>query len=234
MLRVWVMAGTLALAIGEVALASEACDEVLQIVGSQHPEVAAGRIEISACARIPGVGTKLMVRGPEEPVEAFRGPNCRHIRILVEALNGEIVDVVPHTDDPAYAAAHAMAPVAVKRVVLDEAAHAMDLVVADEDVQEVTGDGKHHLQLAAELTGWTLNVVSQSRDEQRRDEVKAALERVPGLTEEYAALLLAAGFYSPVAVGTADPGELAGVLGLSVVEAAKIRMAAARVTLEGF
>jgi transcription termination/antitermination protein NusA len=170
MLRGWIVVVAVTWAFGSVALGSEACDEVLQIARSTHPEMVAGRIEISACARIPGVGTKLVVRGPEDPVEAFVGPDGQHIRIVVEALDGERVDVVPHTDDPALAAVYAVTPLTVRRVVIDEGSHAMDLVVADEELKGATGEGAFHLKLAAELTGWSLKAVSMSQDETRRDE----------------------------------------------------------------
>ena len=229
MVRFWLVATAVGLAVASGATASEACDEVLAIASREHPAVIAGEVEIVGCARIPGVGTELVVRGPGDPVEVFAGPEGQHIRVVVEALEGERIDVALYSDDPVRTVCAALSPVAVKRVMVDETAHAMDLVVADEDVQRAAGKEGQHLQLAAELSGWTLNLFSLTQDDQHRKDAREAMEQIPGITAERSATLLAAGFRAGSEIAAADPGELAEILALSRAEAVKIGLAAAAV-----
>lgn len=203
------------------------CDEVLEIVKRLHPAVAEGRVVVCSCARIPGYRTKLAVRGSEKPVEAFVGPDGAHIQIVVEALQGEIVDVVPEETDPARAVAAAMAPARLVRIYLDEPGRSMDLVVVDGDLEKARGPDGQHLQLAATLTGYTLHVFSETEDVKSRETARIAFERIPGISPEQALTLVAWGFLDLQAVADADALELASILGLTAEEVHRIQAAAA-------
>ena len=229
MVRAWVaVLGFMAMVAG-VSSAGEACDEVRRVAQASHPAVIAGTVEITGCARIAGFGAELMVRGTDDPVAAFVGPEGEHIRVVVEALGGERIDVVPHSDDPATVAVYALSPVRVERVILYETSRDMDLVVADEDVLKARGENDQHLQLAAELTGWTIHLYSLTKHDQMRRQWRAAQERVPGITPARADALEHAGYWTPADLAEALPSELAPILGLTELEAAKIRLAAGRV-----
>ncbi len=203
------------------------CAQVLEIVNRLHPAVVEGRVEVCGCARIPGYRTKLVVRKGDRPVEAFVGPEGAHIQIVVEALDGETVDVVPEETDPARAAAAALAPARLVRIYLDEAGRSMDLVVVDGDLDRARGPGSQHLQLAATLTGYTLHVLSETEDVKTRETARAAFERIPGISPDQATALVQWGFLDLQTVADADALELAQILGIAADEVHRIQAAAA-------
>jgi len=214
---------------GEPALSP--CDEVLAIVARLHPAVIAGQVEIGGCARIAGYRTKLVVRGADDPVGLFVGPEGGLIRPIVQALDGETIDVVPHDPDPARAVAFALAPAQLVRIYLDEENRAMDLVVVDQDLDRALGPDGQHLQLVSDLTGWTLHVYTESKELQMRQQARETFRRELGLDEAGIEQLIAWGFLDLEAVAAAEPTELARILGTTADQVHALQAtAAARAT----
>ncbi|MDX1612168.1 MAG: transcription termination/antitermination protein NusA, partial [Candidatus Thermoplasmatota archaeon] len=158
-------------------------------------------IEIKAAARDPGSRAKIAVvtREPRlDPVGACVGMRGSRVQAVSNELAGERVDIVLWDENPARFVVNAMSPAEVVSIVVDEDAHSMDVAVAEEMLSQAIGRGGQNVRLASELTGWTLNVMSE---EQADEKSEAEAERLQGMfmeqldvDEEVAAILVAEGF----------------------------------------
>ncbi len=215
---------------GVQTMGDASCAQVLQLLSEHVPEHATGQLEVTACARLQGFRTKLVVRGTDDPVATVVGPDGERIRQVVESLDGETIDILPFDEDPAKAACHAIAPTAVKRIYMDTPAKAMDLVVADDDVHTAAGPQGKQLLLAANLTGWTLNLYSWSSDERLRRISVWELAQIPDIDDARSLTLVKNGFASAGDLATAEPLELAMTLEIGPDEAQILQQAAAATT----
>jgi N utilization substance protein A len=168
------------------------------------------------------------VKGGDTPVEDFVGPGGAFIKPIVQALDGEVIDIVPEDPDPARAVTLALAPARLVRIYLDEEAYAMDLVVVDEDLDKARGPEGQHLQLVSNLTGWTLAVYTETRDEEMRQQARATFGQVLGLDEAQIDSLVAWGFLDLQTIAAADSTELASILGYSPEQVRALQARAAQ------
>ena len=130
------------------------------------PELREGRVEIVAIARDAGKRTKVAVRAVDtevDPVGALIGEGGGRILRIVRLLGDSSVDVVPWSADAATFVCSALAPLEIVRIIIDEERHRMELFVPDEQVAGAPGEDGLRLQLAAELTGWGIDVFRLSR-----------------------------------------------------------------------
>lgn len=145
------------------------------------PEYRDGRVTIVQIASEPGKHTKVAVATdvPDlDPVQACVGPEGVRIRAIVEHLGRERVDIVPFDEAPVRFVCSALAPADIKRVLLDEENRAMELIVDDGELERCLGEHGINLRLAADLTGWRLDVISQSRLDEARDRLRDQLSAV--------------------------------------------------------
>ncbi len=130
------------------------------------PEIADGIVEIKACAREPGHRTKIAVFSNDEnvdPVGACVGARGARVRQVVNELRGEKIDIVPYSEDLADYVTRALAPAKVKEVRTDEANGACEVVVPDYQLSLAIGKEGQNARLASRLTGWGINVKSESQ-----------------------------------------------------------------------
>ncbi|MEM9730397.1 MAG: helix-hairpin-helix domain-containing protein, partial [Myxococcota bacterium] len=137
------------------------------------------------------------------------------------------IDIVPWDRDPARFVCNAIAPAEVVRVVIDEGNSNMELVVPDPKLSLAIGRRGQNVRLASQLTGWRLDIVSESRFKQIEEEAMAALARLSA-DEEVSRSLYRMGFRSLDEVVEASEGELASVPGVSAEQVASLREDAAR------
>ncbi len=202
---------------------------LVKLFEMEVPEIYEGIVRIVAAAREPGARSKIAVSSRDsdvDPVGACVGMKGSRVQAVVQELRGEKIDIVPWDRDPARFVCNAIAPAEVVRVVIDEGNANMELVVPDAKLSLAIGRRGQNVRLASQLSGWRLDIVSESRFQQIEEEAMAALSRL-STDEELARSLYRMGFRSLDEVVEASEGELASVPGISADEVAKLREDAA-------
>jgi transcription termination/antitermination protein NusA len=137
------------------------------------PEIAEEIVEITNVAREPGHRTKIAVRSHEpgvDPKGACVGTRGSRVRMVVNELRGEKIDIVLWSDDPAQFVAEALSPAKVKSVTIDQAERTAHVVVPDYQLSLAIGKEGQNARLAARLTGWRIDISSESQAAERRSE----------------------------------------------------------------
>ncbi|MCL5292539.1 MAG: transcription termination factor NusA [Actinobacteria bacterium] len=141
------------------------------------PEIYEGYVEIKGVAREPGHRSKIAVSSRDEsidPVGACVGPRGSRVRMVVDELRGEKIDVVQWSDDPATLVANALSPARVKEVIIDESDHTAEVIVPDHQLSLAIGKEGQNARLAAKLTGWRIDIKSETQAAEE-EETKAIL-----------------------------------------------------------
>jgi len=146
------------------------------------PEIAEGIVEIKAVAREPGSRAKIAVLSHDpdvDPVGACVGMRGSRVQNVVSELRGEKIDIIPWTPEPARFACSALAPAEVSRVYVDDEGQALEIIVPDDQLSLAIGKKGQNVRLAAKLTGWKIDIKSETRaaeaelEELRQGEVAA-------------------------------------------------------------
>ncbi len=130
------------------------------------PEIYDGIVEIRSVAREPGMRSKIAVSSREpglDPVGACVGPKGSRVRMVVSELRGERIDVVPWHDDPATFVGYALSPAKVSAVKISETDRAATVIVPDDQLSLAIGKEGQNARLAAKLTGWRIDIKSNSQ-----------------------------------------------------------------------
>lgn len=130
------------------------------------PEIYDGLVEIKYVAREPGHRSKIAVASRDaslDPVGACVGPKGSRVRMVVGELRGEKIDVVPYSEDAAAFVANALSPAKVKGVSIDEGSHTANVTVPDHNLSLAIGKEGQNARLAAKLTGWRIDIKSESQ-----------------------------------------------------------------------
>ncbi|MGB0317708.1 MAG: transcription termination factor NusA [Pseudomonadales bacterium] len=167
------------------------------------PEIAEQVIEIKGAARDPGSRAKIAVKtndGRIDPVGACVGMRGSRVQAVSGELANERIDIVLWDDNVAQLAINAMSPADVASIVVDEDTHAMDIAVAEDNLAQAIGRGGQNVRLASELTGWTLNIMTEEEAGQKQEaEMVDLLEQFMGaldVDEDVAGVLIEEGFAS--------------------------------------
>ena len=168
------------------------------------PEINQGIIEIKGAARDPGSRAKIAVKSKDariDPIGACVGMRGARVQSVTNELAGERVDIVQWHDDPIRFVMNAMSPAEIESIIVDEDAHAMDIIVSDErQLAQAIGKGGQNVHLASRLTGWALNVMTRDQAQDRRGQEDENLQRLfmeqLDVDEEIAAILVREGFAS--------------------------------------
>jgi len=187
------------------------------------PEIAEGIVVIEAAAREPGRRSKIAVSsrdGDVDPVGACVGIKGSRVQAVVQELRGEKIDIVEFDEDPARFVCAALAPAEVSRVIIDEANHAMEIIVPDDQLSLAIGRSGQNVRLAAQLTGWKLDINSESRVKEMREFAERSLGALPGVNEMLVETLYAHGFRMAKDIADANPEVLAQIPGLDVAKVA--------------
>ena len=168
-------------------------------------------------AREPGSRTKLGVSSGDrdvDPVGACVGMKGSRVQAVVQELRGEKIDIIAYDQDPARYVVNALAPAEISRVVVDEVNQTMEVIVADEMLSLAIGRRGQNVRLASKLTGWKIDVKSESKyGESLRDGYRSLLD-VVGVSDVGADTLFQAGYGSAEALADADAGDLAVLPGI--------------------
>jgi len=180
-------------------------------------------------AREPGSRSKIAVStrdGDVDPVGACVGIKGSRVQAVVQELRGEKIDIVPWDRDPARFVCAAIQPAEVNKVIVNEADGRMELVVPDEKLSLAIGRKGQNVRLAWHLTGWKLDIISESKFKQMEEEAISQLGRIDGITEQVARNMYRMGFRALEEVAEATEAEIGGIQGVGPENAAKIREAA--------
>ncbi|CAN5145965.1 hypothetical protein BH09MYX1_BH09MYX1_07500 [soil metagenome] len=194
---------------------------VEKLFESEVPEIYEGIVRIVACAREPGARSKIAVTSRDadvDPVGACVGMKGSRVQAVVQELRGEKIDIVPYDKDPARFVCAAIQPAEVNKVIVDEADNRMELVVPDEKLSLAIGRKGQNVRLAAQLTGWKLDIISEAKFRQMEEEAIASLQRVEGVTDVIARGMYRVGFRAIEELAEATEQELASVPGVTSAE----------------
>ena len=165
------------------------------------PEIEEGLLEIKSAARDPGVRAKIAVHTNDrriDPIGTCVGMRGSRVQAVTQELAGERVDIVLWSADPAQFVIGALAPAEVTSIVVDEEKHSMDVVVDEENLAIAIGRSGQNVRLASELTGWTLNLMTQEESEKKQQEegqsIKELFMAKIDVDEEVAEILIQEGF----------------------------------------
>jgi len=190
---------------------------LIKLFEQEVPEIYEGIVEVKGAAREPGGRAKIAVvsHDPDvDPVGACVGMKGTRVQSVVQELRGEKIDIVHWTPDPAEFVVRALAPARVSKIVMDEDEHAMEVIVPDDQLSLAIGKKGQNVRLASRLTGWKLDVRSESESEDEARRARQSLSAIPGIGDVTAELLFQHGFKSAEELAQADEGTLAEVDGL--------------------
>jgi len=207
---------------------------LMKLFELEVPEIYEGIVRIEACAREPGHRAKIAVSSTDpdvDPVGACVGLKGSRVQAVVQELRGEAIDIIPFHPDPARFIVSAIAPASVSRVYMDEHLHTMELIVPDDQLSKAIGRRGQNVRLAAQLTGWRIDIFSVSRHAEMNQQARQELARIPGVEDELVEQLVRHGYRGAQTLCEADPYEIASILGITEEDADALLVAAEDVAL---
>jgi N utilization substance protein A len=194
------------------------------------PEIYDGIIEIKAVARDPGSRAKIAVISYDnsiDPVGACVGMRGSRVQAVVNELHGEKIDIIPWNDDQATFLVNALQPAEVSKVVIDEEAGKIDVVVPDEQLSLAIGRRGQNVRLASQLTGLDIDIMTEAEESERRqaefaERTKLFMDALD-LDEFFAQLLVSEGFTTLEEVAYVDLDELLVIEGVDEATASELQ-----------
>ena len=199
----------------QLFLTRAAPEFLVELFKLEVPEVGQGMIQILGAARDPGIRAKIAVRSNDprvDPVGACVGMRGSRVQAVSNEIAGERVDIIPWDDNPAQFVINAMSPAEVISIVVDEDSHSMDIAVTEEKLAQAIGRGGQNIRLASQLTGWDLNVMTETDAEAKSEtEARALVENFMkqlDVDEDVATILAQEGFSSIEEIAYVPQSEL--------------------------
>lgn len=205
---------------------------VVRLFEQQVPEMNEGTVQILRVARHPGTRTKIAVYSSASDIDAVGacvGLRGQRVQAVVTELHGEKIDIVPFHNDPARFVCSAISPAEVSRVFIEEEATAMELIVPNDQLSLAIGRGGQNVRLAAQLTGWNLDIISEARLDEIKKEAKRLLLEKSDFPEGLIDTLFALGYNKLEHIAKVDPMELSQLPGFGMENAEKIVSEAQRI-----
>jgi N utilization substance protein A len=201
-----------------------------RLFAQEVPEIYDGIIEVKAVARDPGSRAKIAVISRDssiDPVGACVGMRGSRVQAVVGELQGEKIDIIPWSPDVATFIVNALQPAEVAKVVLDEDAERIEVVVPDDQLSLAIGRRGQNVRLASQLTGWDIDILTEAEESERRQ--KEFVERTNifmealDVDEVVGQLLATEGFRSIEELAYVDLSELASIEGFDEETAEEIQ-----------
>lgn len=210
---------------------SRACNEFMAKLFTQEvPEIYDGIIEIKGVAREAGSRAKISVLSKDpgiDPVGACVGMRGSRVQAVVGELQGEKVEIIPFTEEPAAFVVNALAPAEVAKVVMDEVAGRMEVVVPDDQLSLAIGRRGQNVRLASQLSGWYIDILTEAEESERRqEEFKTRSSRfieALNIDDVIAHLLVAEGFVLPEEIAESPLEDLASIQGFDEAIAGELQ-----------
>src|SRR5437667_11341536 len=201
-----------------------------KLFAQEVPEIYDGIIEIRAVARDPGSRAKIAVISNDsgiDPVGACVGMRGSRVQAVVAELQGEKIDIIPWSQDPANFVVNALAPAEVAKVVLDEDAGRIEVIVPDDQLSLAIGRRGQNVRLASQLTGWDIDILTEAQESERRSEEFRTRSQLfidaLDVDDVIAHLLVTEGFTKVEDVALVPLEDLAGIEGFDEEVANELR-----------
>jgi N utilization substance protein A len=199
----------------QLFLTRSAPEFLIELFKLEVPEVGQGLINILGAARDPGIRAKIAVKSNDnrvDPVGACVGMRGSRVQAVSNEIAGERVDIIPFDENPAQFVINAMSPAEVISIVVDEDSHSMDIAVSEEKLSQAIGRGGQNIRLASQLTGWELNVMTESDAEAKSEsEARSLVENFMkqlDVDEDVATILVQEGFSTVEEIAYVPQAEL--------------------------
>jgi N utilization substance protein A len=216
---------------GSQIVLSRTCMEMLTKLFEQEvPEMYEGIVTIQSAAREPGGRSKIAVVSRDsdvDPVGACVGMKGSRVQAVVQELRGERIDIVPWSLDPARYVCSALSPAQVSKVIIDDAEKSMDVIVPDDQLSLAIGRKGQNVRLAVQLTGWKIDMKSESKMRELAQWLSEAVSVVEGCGDADAELLLQQGITSLEDLAECQPELLTSIPGIDEAGAQRIKEQAA-------
>src|SRR5438270_12351340 len=201
-----------------------------KLFAQEVPEIYDGIVEVKAVARDPGSRAKIAVISRDssvDPVGACVGMRGSRVQAVVTELQGEKIDIIPWTADPANFVVNALAPAEVAKVVLDEDRQRMEVVVPDQQLSLAIGRRGQNVRLASQLTGWDIDILTEQEESERRqaefeNRTRMFIDTL-NVDEVIGQLLASEGFNSVEELAMVDTKEIASIEGFDEDTAAELQ-----------
>jgi N utilization substance protein A len=212
---------------------------LVELFKIEVPEIGEELIEIRGAARDPGSRAKIAVKtndGRIDPIGACVGMRGSRVQAVSSELGGERIDIVLWDDNPPQLVINAMAPAEVASIIVDEDSHTMDIAVKEEQLSQAIGRGGQNVRLASDLTGWRLNVMTETqakaKTEAEEETVLSLFKEKLGIDDEIAQMLAGEGFSSLEEIAYVPLQEMLEIDGFDeeLIEALRERAKAALLT----
>src|SRR3954466_2559637 len=214
----------------QLILSRIAPEFLVKLFELEVPEIEEGLLEIKAAARDPGLRAKIAVKSNDpriDPIGTCVGMRGSRVQAVTSELAGERVDIILWSPDPAQFVINALAPAEVSSIVVDEDRHSMDIVVDEENLAQAIGRSGQNVRLASELTGWTINLMTEEESQKKNEEEtssvrKLFMERLD-VDEEVANILIQEGFSTFEEVAYVPINEMMDIKGFDEATVNELR-----------
>ena len=198
---------------------------LINLFKMEVPEISEGIVDIKGAAREPGNRSKFAVSSNDsdiDPVGACVGMKGSRVQNVVQELRGEKIDIIAWHVDAAKFVCNALAPAEISRVIIDEENRLMEVIVPDEFLPVAIGKGGQNVRLASKLTGWHLDVKSETLYSQAMKDGYDSLVALPGVGISLADALYEKGFFSAEEISNASIEDLIRIRGIGEEKAKKL------------
>ena len=214
----------------QIFLSRAKAEFMAKLFAQEVPEIYDGVVEIKSVARDPGSRAKIAVVSKDssiDPVGACVGMRGARVQAVVNELQGEKIDIIQWKEDAATFIVNALAPAEVAKVVLDDDAHRIEVVVPDDQLSLAIGRRGQNVRLASQLTGWQIDILTEAEESERRQkdfaERSALFIEALDVDEVIAQLLVSEGFGTVEEVAYVDSSEIASIEGFDEDTASEIQ-----------
>ncbi len=219
----------------QVILSRASIHFMTKLFAQEVPEIYEGIVKIESAAREPGGRSKIAVSSRDkdvDPVGACVGMKGSRVQAVVQELRGERIDIVPFSADAPRYVCSALSPAQVSKVIIDETTKSMDVIVPDDQLSLAIGRKGQNVRLAVQLTGWKIDIKSESKIRELADWFVRAVSVVPGLGEDEAEVLLQSGITSLEDLAKCQDSLLLGFTGVDNAGVRTIKANAATLAQE--
>ncbi len=219
----------------QIVLSRTHPDFLINLFKTEVPEISEGIVTVKGAVREAGSRAKIAVGSTDfdiDPVGACVGMKGSRVQNVVQELRGEKIDIIPWHVDAAKFVCNALAPAEISRVIIDEENGSMEVIVPDEFLSVAIGKRGQNVRLASKLTGWHLDVQSESIYSQAMKEGYDSLMGVLGVNIGLADILYEKGFFSAEELSNASVEDLMQIRGIDEEEKAKELIENARIIVE--
>ncbi len=219
----------------QIVLSRASMEFLKKLFAQEVPEIYEGIVSIVAAAREPGGRAKIAVASRDsdvDPVGACVGMKGSRVQAVVQELRGERIDIVPWNPDPARYVCSSLSPAQVSKVIIDEETKAMDVIVPDDQLSLAIGRRGQNVRLAAQLTGWHIDIKSESKMREVARWLAEAVSVVETCGEPEAEILLQQGILSLGDLAECPVELLCSLPGIDEAGALAIRARAAELAVK--